>query len=215
MQGESIVLVHGLWLNGSEFKWMDIRLRRYGYRTKLFKYPTISQGVEENAEALWLFLEQEFGPNLSNVPAGSVHLVCHSLGGLVALRMLERYPDAPIGRMMALGSPFQGSFSAQRLARWPGGAYMLGKSLANALDGQRAWRVPEGREIGVLAGTLPFGLSRFMLGLDKPNDGVVALSETRLSGAAHGSLAVVHVGLVFSRRAARIVRRFLVLGEIG
>ncbi|MBF0438995.1 MAG: alpha/beta fold hydrolase [Magnetococcales bacterium] len=212
MSVESVVLVHGLWLDGSEFKWMDIRLRRFGYRTVMFQYPTVQQGLEENAEALWAFLEQQFGPGMNGVLAGSVHLVCHSLGGLVALRMLERHPEAPIGRMVALGSAFQGSFSAQRLAHWPGGSFLLGKSMVNAFDGKREVRVPPGREVGVLAGTLPLGLSRFVWGLEKPNDGVVAVAETWLPGAVHDTLPVMHVGLVFSRRAARWVRRFLALG---
>ncbi|MBF0128176.1 MAG: alpha/beta hydrolase [Magnetococcales bacterium] len=209
---ESVVLVHGLWLDGAEFKLLEIRLRRYGYRTLGFSYPTVRKDLEENAAALWDFLEQHFGPGMESVQAGSVHLVCHSLGGLVALRLLERHPQAPIGRMIALGAPFLGSFSAQRLARWPLGARLLGKSLENALDGKRLVRVPQGREVGVLAGTLPLGWSQWIWGLEKPNDGVVSVAETRLPGALHATLPLMHVGLVFSRRAARIVRRFLALG---
>ncbi|MEO5331747.1 MAG: alpha/beta fold hydrolase [Magnetococcus sp. YQC-5] len=212
MAQENVVLVHGLWLDGSEFKLMNIRLRRFGYKTWMFQYPTVKQGLEENADALWAFLEHHFGPGMNQVQAGSVHLVCHSLGGLVALRMLERHPEAPVGRMVALGSPFLGSFSAQRLARWPGGSLLLGKSMTGALDGHGVMRVPEGREVGVLAGTLPLGLSQLIWGLEKPNDGVVAVAETRLPGAVHLTLSVMHVGLVFSRRAARCVRRFLAIG---
>ncbi|MBF0614351.1 MAG: alpha/beta fold hydrolase [Magnetococcales bacterium] len=213
MVAESVVLVHGLWLDGTEFKWLDWRLRQDGYRVLTFHYPTVRRGLEENAEALWEFLELRFGPGMKRVAAGSVHLVCHSLGGLVALRMLERHPDAPIGRMVALGTPFQGSLSAQRLARWAGGAWLLGRSLFGALDGQRELRVPEGRQVGVLSGTLPLGLSHLIWGLPAPNDGVVAVAETHLPGAVHATLPVMHVGLVFSRRAAHWVKHFLLTGE--
>lgn len=214
MFGEWVVLVHGLWLDGSEFKLLDSRLRKFGYRTLIFHYPTVKQDLEENAAALWAFLEQKFGSGMSQVSPGAVHLVCHSLGGLVALRMLEHHPEAPIGRMMALGSPFLGSLSAQRLATWPGGSLLLGKSLINGLDGQRVMCVPKGREVGVLAGTLAIGFSHIIWGLEKPNDGVVAVAETRLTGAKHATVPLMHVGLVFSRRVARYVRRFLVLGEM-
>ncbi|MBF0626995.1 MAG: alpha/beta fold hydrolase [Magnetococcales bacterium] len=210
---ESVVLVHGLWLDGTEFKWLDQHLRRQGYRVLTFQYPTVRRDLDENAEGLWEFLELRFGPGMKRVTAGSVHLVCHSLGGLVALRMLERHPEAPIGRMVALGSPFQGSLSAQRVARWPGGSWLVGRSLAGGLDGQREWRAPEGRQIGVLAGTLPLGLSHLVWGLASPNDGVVAVAETRLPGAVHATLSVMHVGLVFSRRAAQWVQHFLTTGE--
>ncbi|MBF0340305.1 MAG: alpha/beta hydrolase, partial [Magnetococcales bacterium] len=183
------------------------------YRVLMFQYPTVRRSLDENAEGLWEFLELRLGPGMKKITPGGVHLVCHSLGGLVALRMLERHPEMPLGRMVALGSPFQGSFSAQRLAHWPGGSWLLGKSLAGALDGQRELRAPEGRRIGVLAGTLPLGLSHLIWGLESPNDGVVSVAETRLPGAAHATLPVMHVGLVFSRRAAGWVRHFLTTGE--
>ncbi|MBF0214225.1 MAG: alpha/beta fold hydrolase [Magnetococcales bacterium] len=211
MRVESVVLVHGLWLDGTEFKWLDEWLRHDGYRVLTFQYPTVRRDLNENAEGLWEFLELRFGAGMKQVGAGTVHLVCHSLGGLVALRMLE--PEAPIGRMVALGSPFQGSFSAQRMARWAGGSWLLGRSLTGALDGQREMRVPPGREIGVLAGMLPLGLGNLVWGLDAPNDGVVSVSETRLPGAIHATLPMMHVGLVFSRRAAHWVRHFLKTGE--
>lgn len=214
MTGEWVVLVHGLWLDGSEFKWMETRLRRYGYRIVKFQYPSVKKGLEENAQNLWAFMELRFGPGMGHVSARSVHLVCHSLGGMVALRMLEIYPQAPIGRVMALGTPFQGSFSAQRLATWPGGASLLGKSMLNAMDGSRKVRVPEGREVGVLAGTLPLGWSSLIWEMEKPNDGVITVAETHLPGALHATLPLMHVGLVFSRRAARMVRCFLATGEL-
>ncbi|MBF0164489.1 MAG: alpha/beta fold hydrolase [Magnetococcales bacterium] len=210
---ESVVLVHGLWLDGTEFKWLDLHLRREGFRVLTFHYPTVRRGLDQNADGLWEFLELRFGTAMRDVQAGSVHLICHSLGGLVGLRMLERHPEAPIGRMVALGSPFQGSFSAQRLAKWPVGSWLLGESMNGALDGGRPWRVPEGRSIGVLAGTLPLGLSHVIWGVESPNDGVVAVSETRLPGAVHATLPVMHVGLVFSRRAARWVQHFIKTGE--
>ncbi|MBF0126394.1 MAG: alpha/beta hydrolase [Magnetococcales bacterium] len=199
-------------MNGAEFTLLDARLRRSGYRTVLFEYPTVRRGLEENAAALWMFLEARFGSGLGAVPQGSVHLVCHSLGGLVALRMLECHPEAPIGRMVALGAPFQGSISARRLARWPVGARLLGESLNRALDGQRCFETPPGRRIGVLAGTLALGWSHLIWGLEEPNDGVITVAETRLPGAWHFTLPVMHVGLVFSRRAGLLVRRFLALG---
>ncbi|MBF0181656.1 MAG: alpha/beta fold hydrolase [Magnetococcales bacterium] len=211
---ENVVLVHGLWMNGTEFKWMDHRLCHWGYRTWMFQYPTVRRGLEENAAALWAFLQGQFGPGLNGIPPGTLHLVCHSLGGLVALRMLETHPEAPFGRMVALGCPFQGSISAQRLARWPLGARLLGGSMARALDGTRPARLPEGRQAGVIAGTLPVGWSHMLWNLEKPNDGVVTVAESHLPGAAHATLPVMHVGLVFSRRAALMARRFLLLGEL-
>ena len=43
---------------------------------------------------------------------GTLHLVAHSLGGLVVHRFLERYPDQPPGRVVLLGTPLVASRAA-------------------------------------------------------------------------------------------------------
>ena len=49
------------------------------------------------------------------IDAPQVHLLGHSLGGLVILRCLERYPMAQPGRVVFLGTPAAGSRAARRL----------------------------------------------------------------------------------------------------
>ena len=211
-----VVLVHGLWTDGTEMHPLAFRLRRMGYQTLLFRYPTVQDTVIKSSDALWSFLQKQFGTEMNQVGTVPVHLVCHSLGGNVALEMLHRYPQARIGRMVALGTAFRGSIAVQKLAQWTLGRWVLGKSLPRAFGGGGFKDVPEGREVGILAGTRSLGLGRLFWGIETPNDGTVAVAETYLDGAKdHHTLSVIHMGLVVSSRATQMIHRFLSTGTFA
>lgn len=208
-----VVLIHGLWMDGTEMQLLALRLRRMGYQTMRFRYRTVHANVVESSHALWQFLEKEFGPEMCDAGVDQVHLVCHSLGGVVAIEMLHHYPQARIGRMVALGTPFRGSISAKKIAQWALGRFVLGQSLNRALGGGGFSQVPQGREVGILAGNRSLGLGRMFWGLEKPNDGTVAVNETYLDGAkAHQTLPVIHMGLVVSKQASQMTHHFLTTG---
>ncbi|MBF0185586.1 MAG: alpha/beta hydrolase [Magnetococcales bacterium] len=210
-----VVLVHGLWMNGSEMQLLGLRLRNLGYQTLFFRYRSVHAHVTQSSHELWLFLQRHFGSDMRHAPEGQVHLVCHSLGGMVALDMLHRHPEARIGRMVALGTPFRGNVAAKKIAQWSWGRMALGRSLHRALDGSGFTHVPTGREIGILAGDRSLlGAGRSLWGIGEANDGNVAVSETYLEGAkAHRTLPVIHMGLVFSEQALAMVHRFLQTGH--
>lgn len=208
-------MVHGLWLDGTELKPIAKRLEKNGYDILFFKYPTVRAGLLDNAENLWHFLEIHFGKNMQQAldQQGPVHLVCHSLGGLVALHMLHRRPEAVIGRMVAMATPFRGCQAARRLSRLPFGGILLGGSMDQGLYSGGPRSVPQGREIGVIAGKLPLGLSHLVVGMQGPSDGTVQVAETWLDGALHTTVDHIHLGLVLSRRTAELTQQFLATGQ--
>ena len=165
----------------------------------------------ENSARLGKFLE----PYRASARAAGfqVHLVGHSLGGLVALTFLVHQGGDGLGRMVALGTPFQGSISARRMARSRMGRFFLGKSLEGGLAGGMPREVQQGGQVGVIAGTLALGGGRMLGPLPQPNDGTVAVAETRLHGAAHRLLPVTHSGMLFSRAVPVLIRRFLETGR--
>ncbi|WP_130470759.1 esterase/lipase family protein [Candidatus Magnetaquicoccus inordinatus] len=209
------VLIHGLWLNGSEMQLLAVRLRQLGYQTLFFRYRSVHAQVSQSSHELWLYLQHHFGPGMKQAPEKGVHLVCHSLGGMVALDMLHRHPEARIGRMVALGTPFRGNMAAKKMAQWSWGRMALGKSMHRALGGGGFTHVPEGREIGILAGDRsPWGAGRTLWGIGEANDGNVAVSETLLDGAKeHRTLPVIHMGLLISPQAIQMVHQFLQTGR--
>lgn len=199
-----VVLVHGLYYGPVSMQLLARRLRRQGYRCRTFGYPTVRGSLPENARRLRKFLD--------GIQTDTLHLVGHSLGGLVILRMLDEFGDLPPGRVVLLGSSVKGS----------GVAAMAGEmTLTRPFIGEAAkWlkqgfdRAPADRETGVIAGTRGFGLGRIVPGLEDPGDGTVALAETELPGAAARiELPVSHTGLVLSAAVARAVGRFLATGS--
>lgn len=147
---------------------------------------------------------------------GPVHVVAHSLGGVVALEAFARRDGLPPGRMVLLGSPVQGSRAAQAIGAWTAGTHILGAlataELARPLS--RRWNGP--REVGVIAGSRSAGLGRLFASLPVPNDGTVAVEETRLPGAAsHIVHDVSHTGMLFSSAVAASTVQFLATGSFG
>ena len=205
LMADTVVLVHGVWMTGVEMGLLARRLRDCGYRTVQFRYHSLINTVAENAQQLRrLVNEQGHSP---------VHLVGHSLGGLVILRALHEQTDLVSGRIVLLGSPVQGSVIAQRLSRHRLSRWLIGRSGEQALLGDRPrWR---GRQsLGVIAGTRPVGVGRLLGGFDGPNDGTVAVSETRLENATAAlSLPSSHFGLLASRDVAAAVCRYLGQGD--
>ncbi len=201
------IYVHGLWLNGAEFSFMRRRIEtRHGYEGHRFSYRSIG-ALDETVERLSHFVE--------NIQADRVHFVAHSLGGVVLSRFFERERDVPAGRVVFLGSPTVGSVTAQRVARFPLLAPLLGRTVADELvkDGAaRAWRAE--RELGCIAGTRPMGLGRMFSRFGEESDGTVAVSETKLPGhTAHLTLPVSHTGMLLSTRVADQVASFLQTGS--
>jgi pimeloyl-ACP methyl ester carboxylesterase len=203
---EAVVVCHGLWMPGSETWLLRRRLSRHGFKPYAFRYRTVGDGLARNAAKLRAFV--------AAVPEPVVHLVGYSLGGVVAVCMLRAGVESWRGRLVCLGSPLNGSASARALMRLPGGRRLLGRSVIELVEGGGlgVWRGSV--EIGVVAGRLSFGLGRLIGAFDGPNDGTVAVEETRLAGVTqHIVRRVSHTSILFSRQVAADVAHFLRLGR--
>ncbi len=207
----TVVCLHGVWMPGAVMTLVKRRLENeYQFQAQLFSYPSIRGTLDENALSLAAFIKQQ---ELDNV-----HLVGHSLGGVVSLRMLALKPEAPVERVVCLGSPLCGSRAASYLNGTDWGDTILGKSLTEGVVDEAAnqWArdVCASREIGVIAGTIPVGVGQLLTSFDGDNDGTVAVAETRLPGIKdHICLAVNHKGLVVSNNVIDQAAAFLKRGE--
>ncbi len=200
---ETLIFIHGLWMSGAESRWLRRHLEtRFGFESSTFGYRTVSEPLSNVLERL-----QE---TVSRARADRVHVIGHSLGGIIGFRYFERFRDAPPGRVVFLGSPLCGSQAARGLERFSIGQRLIGRLAMQELLGeqQRRWKVD--RPLGVIAGTRPVGLGRLFAGFSEPNDGTVAVRETRIEGAAdHLVLPVSHLGMMLSTRVADECGRFL------
>ena len=202
---ETIILVHGLWMRGPVFFLHQRWLADKGYGVRQFSYPSVSNGLRQNAEALSRFIAATDGDN--------IHLVGHSLGGLVALDMLAHHPDPRLRRAVLMGSPCAGCHAASAVADVPLLDAVIGRSLNDWLALPRP-ALPGSVGIGVLAGDFSLGLGRLVPGLPQPNDGVVAVAETQLPEAGDSIvLHVSHAGMLASRACAEQAAAFLLNGK--
>ena len=206
---EHVICLHGIWMPGAGMLYVKHRLEaEAGYRASLFSYAPVTETLDDNAGKLAAVI----GNN------GRTHLVAHSLGGIVTLRALALYPRLPVGRVVCLGSPLSGSRAARNLSQLDWGDLVLGKTIAEGVlgDSAHSWALDVARtfDIGVIAGDMPIGVGRLVAGFDEPNDGTIAVAETRLPGAKdHLVMPVSHKGMLISRDVVDQAAAFLRRGE--
>ena len=200
---EAVILVHGLWMGGWAMQGLRLLLSRRGYAATALDYRSMAQSLDEHARRLAACIAELRQP--------AVHLVGHSLGGLVILRYLRTYGEQRIGRIVLLGTPARACMAGLRFGNLAAGEGLLGSS-------HDIWRsLPDDyrpqRELGVIAGSRPWGLGRLVMRLPGTNDGVVRLEETEVAGMRDRIvLPVSHSGMLVSARVAREVAAFLERG---
>jgi pimeloyl-ACP methyl ester carboxylesterase len=191
MAAETVILLHGLWMTGSEMSLLKRRFRAEGFHVIQFRYRMVTRSLDHNCDRLKKLIEAQDDTAL--------HLVGHSLGGVLALQTLQRFPELPVTKVVCLGSPLLDSSAGRRFVRSVTGRALLGKTLPEAVFDKplEAW---EGQaKVGVIAGSRAVGLAVVIVRLPRPNDGMVTVAETCLPGINdHIEIKVGHTALVIS-----------------
>jgi pimeloyl-ACP methyl ester carboxylesterase len=204
---EPVLLVHGLWTNRAVMLYLSRALAGRGFAPRAIGYYSALDEFEHNAAHL--------AREIARCAGERIHIVAHSLGGLVALRALARRPDARVRRIVLLGSPLAGCQSGRRLARTRFLAPLLGTTRALWSDMPQL-DVPAGVEAGAIAGTRRLGLGSLVLKLPGPSDGAVLVEETRHPRLAdHLVMPVAHSEMLVSRAVATQVAAFLATGRFA
>lgn len=199
-----VILVHGLWFGSWAMSRLANRLGRKGFTVRRINYRTTRGDLAEHAQRLQAFAA------LSTAP--TQHFVGHSLGGLVILKLFSTGVEIPPGRLVFLGSPLKGSRVARKAAAIPGAATLFGKIRTALDDGYSV--VPDGRDVGMIAGSKSAGLGWLVGGTGGPGDGTVAVAETMADGLTdHCLLPVTHTSMIFSARVAEQAAYFLENGR--
>lgn len=192
-----VVLVHGLGAHRMMMWLLAQRLAARGYRVENWGYRSIRRGLEDHGHDL----HQRLVELDDDDAVDNVHLVTHSMGGIVARTALTHMGLTKLERMVMLCPPNRGS-------QW---ATMFGpllKPVCQTLD-QLAARpdsyvntlpLPEGLEVGIIAAEY---------------DPLVRIDSTFL-GSERDHLVwplVTHTGVLFRNGIAEQVAYFLDRGE--
>jgi pimeloyl-ACP methyl ester carboxylesterase len=204
----TIVFVHGAIVRGWEMRLIRNRLRRLGYNVVQFRYRSLTKGLDENVRRLKQFLNETEGDVL--------HVVGHSMGGVLIRNVFEQFPDPRPGRLVAIGSPLLDCWVGRRFLRLHSlmGRLMIGRTVFDHVSrpADPIWHGT--RDFGVIAGTYRFGVGALFKTLPQPSDGVILLEETRLQGLRDRvEYRLNHFGMLFSRRCCIQVAHFLAIGQ--
>lgn len=219
-QKNRVILIHGLHQAPFIMRPMAKRLQAQGFDTHQYGYRSMRDGIKTNSARLDAWLERNHNPEQP------IDLVAHSLGGLIIRDFIAHYPKWQIGRCVTLGTPHNGSICADYI--WQLMPAVVGKSYEQALDGTVA-PLPEGIELGVIAGDKAQGLGQPFLGYHNrklrksgktlsdeqlAHDGTVYVSETQLDTATdHLIMPVTHTGMLVNKEVARQTGYFLKHGR--
>ena len=206
---EAVVFIHGIWMTGAEMLLLRRRLSQCGFECFNYRYQSLRRTPRENAVNLNKYLQ--------TIQVDVVHLVAHSLGGIVLLHLFDKYPQQKPGRVVMLGTPIRGSEVVQKMTSSHWMKRLLGRSTERGLLGD-APRWQSDHELGMIAGTQGFGLGKLVrLGkLQKPNDGTVRLDATYSNGIKeHAALPYSHHGMLFAKPVAQAVCKFLQSGTFA
>lgn len=168
---ETVFLIHGMGRTRASMTLLAYRLRKAGYRTVNVPYTQATESLPEITERLRKTVARESGGN-------AYHFVGHSLGNVVVRNGFKGGYPPGLGRVVMLAPPNAPPRLAGRLKDvWPY-RWVTGDSGRRLADPEFYAGLPAPAvEFGVLAGDR--GQARTFA---EPNDGVVAVSETRLAG---------------------------------
>lgn len=199
----TVVLVHGLWIGPHSMRLLARRLRAAGFGVAIFGWETTKESPAAAARRL--------AGQIETLKGRVVHFVGHSLGGFVLSRLLGTHRPARAGRAVLLGSPLQGATAVDHLEHRGLGRTLgaAGEPLAEGADSW-PWDIPVAR----IAGVRPCGPGRLLGRLPRPNDGTVALADIRGPGGPVRLVRTTHVGLLLSRRVARMTAVYLRDGRL-
>ena len=107
---EHVLLLHGIHMHAWTMLPFARLLKQQGLSVQTFGYYSIWQKPEQHCTALTAAAEDFFRRHQK-----PLHFVGHSLGGLVLRRFAAARPDLVRGRIVTLGTPHQGSTTAETI----------------------------------------------------------------------------------------------------
>jgi pimeloyl-ACP methyl ester carboxylesterase len=207
-----VMLLHGVGRSARSMRRMAAALEAARFETLNLTYPSRAKPLQALVEDV-----HAAAGDFWEMGEGRAHIVCHSMGGLVARAYIHRYRPKTLGRVVMLGTPNQGS----QLADWldwnpayhflfgPAGAQLGTRAVARLQDTLGGIDFP----LGVIAGARANRPLAWLL-LPKPNDGRVTVAATRVAGMAdHVTAPATHDGLMLNCRAQSQVVAFLRQGQ--
>ncbi len=195
---ETVVLAHGLFGHPVLMRLLARRLESHGFATRNWGYPSVIGSVERHAAKL----REALAELDADESVSRIHLVTHSMGGIVGWCALQDEIPGKFGRFVLLTPPGRGSWAATTFGwavRWisPGIDQLSTRpdSLVNRLAPL------DGIDVGAIGVTLDF---------------VVPKRNSHVPGEReHQVYPGLHHQVLFRADVAEAVARFLQAGSFS
>ncbi len=194
---KAVVLVHGLGSSRLVMWLLARRLQRRGLRVVNWGYNSTRGTLQQHGRNLYCELESL----VADDSVKEVHLVTHSMGGIVARTALTYGTPAKVRRMVMLCPPNRGSRVASFFGPWLRPLCKTIDQLATRPDSYvNSLPLPERLEVGIIAAAY---------------DGLVPMASTYL-GNERDHLVwpnTMHSGVLFRPGVAEQIANFISQGE--
>jgi pimeloyl-ACP methyl ester carboxylesterase len=191
---EAVVLVHGLAAKRVVMAILRGKLARVYGEVINWGYPSLWSPIQRHGRELVRLLERLDGERYERI-----HLVTHSMGGIVARLALAEFVPERLGRFVMIAPPNGGSHIASRVAPYLG---RLCPPLAQLADHEasfvRTLPLPRAPEVGIIAARTDFLVREPCTHLGCERDHIVVPG--------------LHSTLLWRRETADQVRHFLTHG---
>ncbi|TVS08538.1 MAG: alpha/beta fold hydrolase [Gammaproteobacteria bacterium] len=187
VEGECVVMVHGLGRGDTSFLVLREVLTAVGYTVIVPDYPSRDGSIAD----LLTHLEDA----VATCGEDRLNFVSHSLGGILVRGYVGLARPETLGRVVMLGPPNQGSELVDKMGDLALYRFLTGPAgleLGTGPEGIGTRFGPVDFELGVIAGNLSFN-PLFSTMIPGDDDGKVSVEKTRVEGMAdHIVLPVTH-----------------------
>lgn len=193
---DTVVLIHGLGAHRLTMHPLAYWLANDFSRVINWGYRSLWANIESHAKQF-----EELLRRLDNEQTGGkLHIVSHSMGGIVTRTVLAHYVPKHLGRIVMLAPPNQGSHVAKHLAPWLG-RFVPPLHQLSSDEGSYVTelQVPAGIPVGILAAQRDFLVHLESTHLPTEND--------------HMVLPGIHSSICWRKETANQVAHFLKVGR--
>ncbi len=190
-----VVLLHGIGASSRSLGKFERALRRSGFATLNLDYASRRKPLQA--------LAADIDPAISRFArdhGGDIHVVAHSMGGLLARVYAANYRPQRLSRVVMLGTPNGGSEIADLLKDYAIYRALFGPAglqLATTQDEVLSALPPPDYAVGIVAGCRSFYPIASTFILPWPNDGRVSVESSKLDAMAdHVTVRASHLGLL-------------------
>jgi pimeloyl-ACP methyl ester carboxylesterase len=183
---------------------MEYGLRMQGFQTVNWGYNSVRRTIPELAD--------DMAEGLKPYSGHRVHLVCHSMGGIVSRVYLDKFKPRNIGRMVMIGTPNRGAALADMFSSTTAYRLFFGPAGLQLQTGDaglcESAGIPE-CEFGIIAGGRGNSKGFFSV-IPGDDDTIVEVESTRLKGARDFILVpYIHANIQSMPRTIRETAYFL------